>query len=490
MLDPTTGEPDRTTSPAHVIARSREDRQLLLLMLLAAAILSNQIQHEVLYSVDGIVYAEVGKELARRPISQWALLTWNGIPFFEHPHLTPWLLAVSMTLFGVGTLQAILPILVLSVATVFLAYRLGCTLLDHRLGILTGTVLVLTPEFVRGSRNPMLEPALMFFVMLTVYSHLRATEPKRFTEGTLLASVSLALAILSKGPPALLAIAVILGFQCAARFIPGPFERWHLPVGRLAIHLVAMVVVTAAVVVLVDAWHRAEAGTSFLEQYASHQLRFTVVEGRGAAANDWSWYARTFLRYWPWWPLVVASLGLVVWKPDRVALPALVVGWLVTGGTYLGFTLMAHKAEWYIAIHYVGSSILAALSLRYVVSEEAVQRFYNAVVVVVVVPMLFLSAAVPALFLQYGRPFERFMEEAHAELGDGLEGERLADCVGLDPWKGRFFLSFYLGVIRAECSDDTARLEIIDTRTYTTEPGYRIAVSRQPFAILERPGTH
>ena len=141
-------------------------RHVLLLMFLAAVVLCGQIQNEVLYSVDGIVYALVGKELTLKPFSQWVILTWNGSPFYEHPHLTPWLLGASMKLFGVSTLTAILPIVLISLATVLLAYLLGRALLDHRLGLLAGTVLTLTPEFVRGGRNPMLEPALMFFIML------------------------------------------------------------------------------------------------------------------------------------------------------------------------------------------------------------------------------------------------------------------------------------------------------------------------------------
>src|SRR5262245_37367259 len=93
-------------------------RQVLFLMLLAVVILGGQIENEVLYSSDGIVYSLVGKELASRSIDKWSFLTWNGVPFYEHPHLTPWMLGISMRLFGVSTLSAILPIVLLSLVTV------------------------------------------------------------------------------------------------------------------------------------------------------------------------------------------------------------------------------------------------------------------------------------------------------------------------------------------------------------------------------------
>ena len=176
----------------------------------------------------------------------------------------------------------------------------------------------------------------------------------------------------------------------------------------------------------------------------------------------------------------------MAWKRDRTATPVLVMGVLVTAGTYLGFTLMAHKAEWYIAIHYVGSSLLAALTLRYLVSERVLERYYSTAALLLIVPTLFLSASVPSLFLRYGRPFERFIERAQVELDGTIEGEPIADCVGLEPWKGPFFLSFYLGVFRVECTDPDARLKMIDNRNYATESGYRVLFSHQPFSIVKR----
>ena len=464
----------------------RDVRHVLLMLFLAAVVLCGQIENEVLYSVDGIVYSLVGKELAHRPVSQWAILTWNDAPFYEHPHLTPWMLGASMKLFGVSTLTAILPIVLIALATVLLAYLLGRALLDHRLGLLAGTVLTLTPEFIRGGRNPMLEPALMFFIMLAVYFHVLATRPDRFFACTILSGLSLALAFLAKGPPAVLALAVVIAFQSAAWAFPDAFKTARLPLRRFSIHLVALIVIAAGVVALVDAWHGAVAGTSFFAHYISHQLQFTVVEGRGAAANDWTYYVNTFVHDWPWWPLVPAGIVLVGWRRDREALPALVLGVLVTAGTYAGFTLMAHKAEWYTEIHYVGSSLVAALTLRYLVSQRLIERYYATVALVLIVPTLFLSASLPSLFLQYGRPFERFMERARAELGSTLDGQAIADCVGVEPWKGPFFLRFYLGVHKVDCADPAVRFKMIDNRNYITESGYRLIFSQQPFSIVER----
>ena len=64
--------------------------------------------------------------------------------------------------------------------------------------------------------------------------------------------------------------------------------------------------------------------------------------------------------------------------------------------------------------------------------------------------------------------------------------EPIADCVGVEPWKGPFFLSFYLGVHKVDWADSTARLKMIDNRNYVMESGYRLVYSQQPFSIIQR----
>src|SRR4029453_13850827 len=108
------------------------------------------------------------------------------------------MLGVWMAMFGVSTTTAIIPIVLLSTLTVLLTYRLGRTLIDHRYGLLTATTLALTPQFVKGGRNPMLEPALMFFIMLTIYCSIRATGSTEYSY-TVLTGLSLGLAFLAKG---------------------------------------------------------------------------------------------------------------------------------------------------------------------------------------------------------------------------------------------------------------------------------------------------
>jgi 4-amino-4-deoxy-L-arabinose transferase-like glycosyltransferase len=463
---------------------SPDARQVAAMMFLAAAILWNRIESEVFTSVDDIVYALVAKELTRKPLLEWVVLTWFQAPFYEHPHLTPWLLGVSMALLGAGTTAAIIPIVLLSTVTVLLTYVLGRRLLDHRYGLLAATTLALTPQFVAGGRNPMLEPALMLCIMLAIYCHLKAAESTTHVYSALM-GLALGLAILAKGPAAALAVAAVVGFQAVARLFPGPFARFRAPGGWLAIHLSCAVVACVALLALVDIWHQAVAGKSFFAHYAAEQWKRTILDrGRG---NDLAYYVKVFLRYWPWLPFVLAAPPLVAWKKDWAAAPALTVGALVTGGTFLGFTLLAHKAFWYVAVHYVASSLLAGLTLRYVVPESWMRRRFASCCVIGATAMLGLSAAFPSLFVRDPRPRETFFQRAASELGNRLEGTVVADCVNVGQWRAPFLFRFHLGATRTPCQDPAAAVKVVDeSKPDVFDRGnYRVLYSRYPFSIIE-----
>jgi hypothetical protein len=163
------------------------------------------------------------------------------------------------------------------------------------------------------------------------------------------------------------------------------------------------------------------------------------------------------------------------------------VGALVTGGTFLGFTLLAHKAFWYVAIHYVGSSLLAALTLRYVAPESWMRKRFAQCCVIGATAMLGLSAAFPSLFVRDSRPRETFFQRAAPGLGNRLEGTVVADCVNVGQWRAPFLFRFHLGATKTHCDDANATFKVVDDRkTYGFDRGdYRVLYSRYPFSIIE-----
>ena len=123
----------------------------------------------------------------------------------------------------------------------------------------------------------MLEPALMLCIMLTIYCHLRAGESRTYAY-TVLTGLSLGLAFLAKGPPAVLAVAVIVAFRGLAWLFPGTLARFRVSWGWLLAHLAGAVVVSLALLSAVDLWHYAVTGQSFFGQYFGVEWKATMLD--------------------------------------------------------------------------------------------------------------------------------------------------------------------------------------------------------------------
>ena len=147
---------------------------------------------------DGAAWAALSKELSAKPLSHWILLTRQGTPVYWHPPLMFWLMGLSLKLFGGGTLAALLPALVLSTLTLIVLFRIGELLWDHPFGMSCSLALILTPQFIRTARIPMLEPGLMFFIYLALLFHLLFLRSKSF-RWSLLFGIGLALAFSPRG---------------------------------------------------------------------------------------------------------------------------------------------------------------------------------------------------------------------------------------------------------------------------------------------------
>ncbi len=470
------------------MSRSDERRSFAAMFFLGIVTLWGQIENDVLRAVDSPCYAVIAKELSAKSPWDWVSMSANGKLFFEHPHFTPWLLALWMKLFGVSTTSALVPIVILSTLTLWLAYAIGRKLLDHSFGLLAGFVLLFTPSFIKDGRNPMLEPALMFFIMLSLYFNLRFFKKDSGLNGVW-AGLAFGFAILSKGPPAILAPLVLVAFYLATLFFSEAFKEFQVSVRSFLAHVFSVLGVGLGLIALVDLWSLARTGSSFFSQYMASQLQYTLVNSRGVTENVWKFYFPNFFEYYPWIFLMYLSVPLMVWqwfKKKTVLVPAFIFGWLVTLGVFLGFTVIKHKGFWYTNIHYVGSSLIAAIPLWLLLSKVQFQKIFTIVCGVIAVGVLFFSATFPSLF-DYPRPLEHLLAKASKEYKTTWQGKVIANCTELNPWRGSFLFQFYLGAQIGECDAQGATLKLVNLRTAELPEHVKIRIAGDPFALIDVP---
>ncbi len=183
------------------------------------------------------------------------------------------------------------------------------------------------------------------------------------------------------------------------------------------------------------------------------------------------------------------SIPLMAWltfKKRTEALPAFLFGWLVTLGVFGGFTLIKNKCFWYIYIHFVGSSIIAAVPFWvWLGKKENFQVYFTRFCMTIGVTVLFFSACFPSLFM-YPRPMETLLERASKEYKNEWIGKNISNCTDLHFWRGKYLFQFHFGATYSPCEDLKNNLALINIRTTTLTPDMKVLIVYDPYAFISR----
>lgn len=157
-----------------------------------------------LFDWDEVNFAECAREML--VTGNYAQVQIAYQPFWEKPPLFIWMQAGSMKLFGVSEFSARFPNALCGVFTLFTLFVIGKRIGSQQLGVLWALMMAsaLLPHFY--FKSGIIDPWFNLFILLSLYlSHdfITTTETKKLGSA-LLGGVVLGLAVLTKGPVALL----------------------------------------------------------------------------------------------------------------------------------------------------------------------------------------------------------------------------------------------------------------------------------------------
>ncbi len=152
-------------------------------------------------------YVRIGEEMLLR--GEWVTPTLNFAPWLEKPPLLFWIEALSFLFLGVSEWTARLPVALLAMLTVLTCGFFAAKRWRDRTGLLTIVVLASTPLFFVYGRAASTDMPLVCFFTLAMLAALQATSGRG--AWLLLSGTFLALAVLAKGPVALVLFAGIWG---------------------------------------------------------------------------------------------------------------------------------------------------------------------------------------------------------------------------------------------------------------------------------------
>jgi 4-amino-4-deoxy-L-arabinose transferase-like glycosyltransferase len=305
-----------------------------------------------LFDWDEINFAEASREML--VTGNYAIPQIGFEPFWEKPPLFFWLQVICMKIFGVNEAASRLPNAVCGVLTLVLLYRLGKKLVNEQFGwmwvlIYAGSLL---PQLY--FKSGIIDPWFNLFIFLGVYqlAAYADTRANRPAKRVLLAGLFTGLAVMTKGPVALLIVGLCYGvFAISSRF-----RNFMKPLHILYFLLVAALAGGIWFIALL-----ANGQQHIITEFIVYQIRLFQTEDAGHGGPFFYHFIILLIGCFP-----AAALSLLSMRignrtndtPRHFRLWMMILFWV----TLLLFSIVKTKIVHYSSLCYFPLTYLAAVS--------------------------------------------------------------------------------------------------------------------------------
>lgn len=185
---------------------------LIILILLFGFLFFYRLDWNTLVSWDEAWYGTIARNMLKS--GDWMRMVWKGQPYFDHPPMGFWLMAISYKIFGINEFSTRLPSALLGLFSILLIYKTGIELFGKKIiGFAAGLVLGTSAWYIVRVRSGNLDSLFVFFYILTVYLSLKSSKNFRLFPLTMAAFGGL---ILSK---------TLVGFSAAILILYWNFTK-------------------------------------------------------------------------------------------------------------------------------------------------------------------------------------------------------------------------------------------------------------------------
>ncbi len=204
------------------------NRDLLLVIVLGTLLFLPFLGQVHLFDWDEANFAEAAREMILR--NNYSRVTIDFDPFYEKPPLFFWLQALSMQVFGIGEYAARFPSALIGILTLVSIFYIGRK--HHNLRTAWLWVLLYIASWTPHIyfKSGIIDPTFNFFIFLSVYFYFKREDLT--ISRMILSSMALALAIITKGPVALLIVGLVVFFYTvlynSSQFLKSRFYLRHI----------------------------------------------------------------------------------------------------------------------------------------------------------------------------------------------------------------------------------------------------------------------
>jgi 4-amino-4-deoxy-L-arabinose transferase-like glycosyltransferase len=330
-----------------------------------------------LWEPDEARYAEATRQMLARGdiLTPW----YNGEPRFEKPILFYWMQLPFVAALGSTELAARLPAALSASGCVVLTWLIGARLFGATAAWLAALVLATSFRFVMFAHQGLTDVPALLFQLIAVHAFLRAESPSAWVG----AWVAVGLAAMTKGPVAIIPVAIWVAFYVVRGEWSGLRRMRLLPGATIAL------AIAAPWPIYMTATH----GRRFLDVIVLSEV-VARVRGEVGGSRGLFYYADVWpADLLPWTPFFVAALGWLALahgrlEPDIRRGVSLALVWFA--GVILLFTLSKAKVPHYLLPSHPAAALLTGLFIARVARNEASGGMWRAATLVV---LLLLPAA-------------------------------------------------------------------------------------------------
>lgn len=126
-------------------------------------------------SWDEAWYGSIAREMAKS--GDFMHSNWNGTPFYDHPPMGFWIMALTYMVFGISEFTTRLPSVVMGIFSIVLVYLTGYELFKKRaVGFAAALILGTSVWYVIRVRSGNLDSPFVFFYILTIFLALKSVK--------------------------------------------------------------------------------------------------------------------------------------------------------------------------------------------------------------------------------------------------------------------------------------------------------------------------
>ena len=191
-----------------ITLQANHRHQVIFLMLVISMLYFFNFYVNDIWTPNESFYAESVREMFES--GNFLDIKYNYEPRYNKPPLTYWLIATSSFIFGLNEFGIRLPIVLLTIGSVWLTYLLGKRLYGEKGGVYSLMIMAVSVQLMAVKQYASPEIPLTFFFTLTLYWFLKGYQDNK-PKYLYLAYVALGLTVLTKGYPYIVVIGGIIG---------------------------------------------------------------------------------------------------------------------------------------------------------------------------------------------------------------------------------------------------------------------------------------